>query len=80
MQCPVCRAPAQNLTPNTLEGVVVGCPECGDYRISGVAFYDFMRLQSEQRAAMLAEARLASKGGWPLIASRRSGAARMHSH
>jgi len=73
MQCPVCRGPAENLTPNTMEGVVVGCAECGDYRISGVAFHDFTRLQGEQRSAMLAEARLASKSGWPMIGKASSG-------
>ncbi len=67
MQCPVCRAQAENLTPNTLEGVIVGCAQCGSYRISGVAFHDFMRLQGEQRLAALAQARLASTSGWPII-------------
>jgi hypothetical protein len=67
MQCPVCRGRAENLTPNTLDGVVVGCTACGDYRIAGGAFYDFMRLQTEKRAAALEAAKLASRSGWPII-------------
>ena len=43
MQCPVCTRPAENLTPNTLDGVVVGCDHCGDYRVSGTAFYGLTR-------------------------------------
>ncbi len=68
MQCPVCLEKAENLTPNTMEGVVVGCSRCGAYRISGVAFHGFMRLESDQRRAALADARLAAKHGWPVIA------------
>lgn len=69
MQCPVCFGPAQNLTPNTMDGVVVGCTQCGDYRITGVAFHDFMRLQNEKRAAALQAAKLASHSGWPMIST-----------
>ena len=51
MQCPICTRPAENLTPNTLDGVVVGCDHCGDYRVSGTAFYGLTRLAAHQRAA-----------------------------
>ena len=67
MQCPVCRGQAENLTPNTLEGVVVSCSTCGDYRISGTVFYAFSRLQDDKRAAALAAAKMASPTGWPAI-------------
>ena len=67
MQCPVCFGEAKNLTPNTMDGVVVGCAQCGDYRIMDVAFHDFMRLQAEKRAAALAAAKQASHSGWPMI-------------
>ena len=69
MQCPVCSQQAQNLTPNTLEGVVVGCDHCGDYRISGGAFNELMALQLEKRVAALAVAKVASRHGWPMINS-----------
>lgn len=69
MQCPVCRGQAQNLTPNTMDGVVVSCVQCGDYRITGVAFHGFMRLQAEKRAAALQAAKLTSRSGWPMISA-----------
>lgn len=69
MQCPVCRGEARNITPNTMDGVVVGCAQCGDYRITGVAFHDFMRLQDEKRAAALQAAKLSSQSGWPMISA-----------
>jgi hypothetical protein len=52
-----------------MEGVVVGCAQCGDYRISGVAFHDFMRLQTEKRAAALQAAKVTSRNGWPMIST-----------
>jgi hypothetical protein len=67
MQCPVCSREAQNPTPATLDGVVVGCAECGRYRISGGAYHDLTKLQLERRAAALVAARLASRHGWPMI-------------
>lgn len=67
MQCPICSRQAENLTPSTLDGLVVGCQHCGDYRISGSAFHELMGLQLEKRAAALAEAKLASQHGWPMI-------------
>jgi hypothetical protein len=67
MQCPVCSRKAKNLTPNTLDGVVVGCGHCGDYRISGGGFHALMGLQVENRIAALKVAKLTSQGGWPLV-------------
>jgi hypothetical protein len=69
MQCPVCSRPAQNLTPATLEGVVIGCENCGSYRISGVAYHELMRLELERRGAALETARRVSLHGWPMIDS-----------
>ena len=42
MQCPICSKEARNLTPNTLDGVVVGCDDCGDYRIAGADHIAYM--------------------------------------
>jgi hypothetical protein len=67
MQCPVCSRPAENLTPNTLDGVVVGCDQCGSYRITGGAFHAFVGLELKQRLAALEAAKLVSRGGWPLV-------------
>src|SRR6476659_9908434 len=70
MQCPICTRPAENLTPNTLDGVVVGCDHCGDYRVSDTAFYGLTRLAAHQRAAALEVAKLGSRAGWPMISER----------
>jgi hypothetical protein len=67
MQCPVCSRQARNLTPATLDGVVVGCDHCGRYRISGGAYHGLMRLQLEKRSAALESAKVASRHGWPII-------------
>ena len=67
MQCPICSRRAENLTPNTLDGVVVGCDHCGDYRISGSSLHELLGLQLEKRVAALAAAKLASRHGWPII-------------
>lgn len=69
MQCPVCHGQAQNLTPNTLDGVIVGCNLCGDYRIASGAFHALMGLHAEKRAAALQAAKLASRSGWPIISA-----------
>jgi hypothetical protein len=69
MQCPVCACQAKNLTPNTLDGVIVGCDHCGEYRIAGSAFYEFTTLRPEKRIEALAAAKLGSRAGWPIISS-----------
>jgi hypothetical protein len=50
-----------------MDGVVVGCAECGDYRIAGGAFHELMRLQAESRVAALQAAKGATRSGWPMI-------------
>jgi hypothetical protein len=70
MQCPVCHGQARNLTPSTLDGVVVGCDRCGDYRVAGDALHPLMGLAPERRAAALASAKAASQAGWPHVLAR----------
>ena len=67
MQCPVCASQAKNLTPNTLDGVVIGCDRCGDYRIAGGTFYALTALQPGRRVEALAAAKRGSQAGWPMI-------------
>jgi hypothetical protein len=52
-----------------MDGVVVGCADCGDYRIAGAAFHEFMRLEAQSRVAALQAAKGTARGGWPLIAT-----------
>jgi predicted RNA-binding Zn-ribbon protein involved in translation (DUF1610 family) len=40
MHCPVCVSESTNLTPPTYEGLVIGCPRCGKYRIMRAALAD----------------------------------------
>ncbi len=58
---------AENLTPNTLDGVVVGCGACGPYRVAGNALYELMHLQRDRRIAALEAAKRGARGGWPMI-------------
>lgn len=67
MQCPICSREAENLTPNTLPNVVLGCIECGDYRIAGAAYAPFSALAPSLRAEALTRARQASRYGLPMI-------------
>jgi hypothetical protein len=69
MQCPVCARQAKNLTPNTLDGVIIGCDHCGEYRIAGSAFHEFTSLRPEKRIEALTSAKLGSRAGWPIINS-----------
>jgi hypothetical protein len=70
MQCPVCRGKAENLTPNTLDGVVVGCGHCGRYRVTGTALHDLMHLALDRRIAALEAAKADARGAWPMINAR----------
>ena len=67
MQCPICLREAENLTPATLAHVVLGCTECGPYRISGVDYERFFRLPPDLRAQALARAKSATRFGLPMI-------------
>jgi hypothetical protein len=69
MQCPVCARHAQNLTPHTLDGVVVGCETCGSYRVASGAYHGLMQLDADARVAALESAKLAARYGWPIIDS-----------
>ena len=75
MQCPVCSRPAENLTPNTLDGVVVGCDHCGSYMIQGGAFHEFVGLEMSKRLAALEGASLPRGAAGPSSARAPSGRA-----
>ena len=70
MQCPVCAAQAKNLTPGTYDGVIVGCPRCGDYQITGTVFDKLLRLGAEERVEALQRAKQrATPGARPTIST-----------
>lgn len=67
MQCPVCSGEADNRTPNTLSGIVLACPDCGDYRIAGDAYHRLAQLDAHDRAHALDGAKRLAKFGLPMI-------------
>jgi hypothetical protein len=66
----MCTAQAKNLTPNTYDGVVIGCPRCGDYQITGTVFDQLLRLAVAERTKALQRAiERASPGARPTIST-----------
>lgn len=67
MQCPVCSRQAENLTPTTLPAIVLGCTECGSYRIAADAYHALAQLDASRRALALDHAKRTSRHGLPMI-------------
>ena len=68
MQCCACGAVAQDKTPGDYDGVVIVCPRCGEYSISGSALNNVLRLSLPECADALAKAkRFAQTGQRPII-------------
>jgi len=67
MQCAVCGAEAEDLTPGDFDGLIVRCKRCGDYAITGGALNKFLRLDFDRRRGLLEEAWRASLGTRPMI-------------
>ena len=53
LNCPVCVACAEGITPYTFDGKSIRCANCGEYDISGSVFDPgtFQKLEPEQRRA-----------------------------
>ncbi len=68
MQCSVCGAEAENLTPGDFDGLVVRCKRCGDYEVSDSVLNALLRLDFDDRVAALDKARrFAAAGTTPAI-------------
>jgi hypothetical protein len=63
MQCAVCGAEAEDLTPGDFDGVIVGCKRCGEYEVADGALNDFLRLDYDARVAVLDRAKGAAGAG-----------------
>jgi len=63
MQCSVCGAEAENLTPGDFDGLVVRCKHCGDYQLSDTVLNEFLRLDFDARVAALDKAKASAAGG-----------------
>jgi hypothetical protein len=71
MQCCACGAVAQDKTPGDFDGVVINCPRCGEYEISGSALNNVLRLSLPECSDALAKAkRFVQTGSRPVIDSR----------
>ena len=67
MHCPVCVSESTNLTPPTYDGLVIGCPRCGKYRIMRAALADLRSSRIEDRKTALRYARSYASKSWPTI-------------
>src|SRR5262245_25941053 len=78
MDCPVCLKDAKDATPPTYRGLLLECPRCGIYRVTGNATAALRSLKTEERMAVLRSAKmlLGSRGvptitsGSPFLATR----------
>ncbi len=57
MQCSVCGAEAENLTPGDFDGLIVRCKRCGEYEVRDLALNELLRLDFNGRVAALEKAK-----------------------
>jgi hypothetical protein len=70
MDCLVCLKEAKDATPPTYRGLVLECPRCGIYRVTGNATAALRSLKTEERMAVLRLAKmLLGSRGVPTITS-----------
>ena len=68
MDCPICGAVAQNISPTEFEGLVVVCRHCGTFEVSDEALNSLIRLDFDGRKAELDKAKqTAPQGSRPVI-------------
>src|SRR6478735_10932556 len=67
MDCPICVTEAMDLTPPSYDGLVIGCPKCGKYRIMRSVLTDLRHTEIEDRVAALGCAISYSSKSWPTI-------------
>jgi len=70
MQCSVCGAPAQNISPHDFDGLMVRCSHCREYEIAGSVLNRLLRLTLSERMQVLETAKgFARPGVRPSITS-----------
>ena len=68
MDCPICLATGENLTPTNYRGLVMRCPRCGVYRVMKNALVALPTLKVEKRLEALQKAKIfATSRTWPTI-------------
>ena len=70
MQCPICGAIAENITPAGFGGLGVRCKNCGDYKVTSDALTLLLRKQEPERVQVLAGAAEEAPEPLPTIHSR----------
>lgn len=56
MQCPICGALADNITPAGFAGLGVRCKNCGEYKVTSDALTLLLRKEEPERVQLLAQA------------------------
>ena len=56
MQCPICCAVAENITPAGFGGLGVRCKNCGSFKVTSDALTLLLRKEEPERVRLLAEA------------------------
>lgn len=67
LQCPVCGGSARDRTPPGFDGIVVGCPTCGNYAVAAGCLDKLKGLESDGRREVLRKAKHLAKFGSPSI-------------
>lgn len=62
MHCCACGAVAQDKTPGDLDGVIISCPHCGEYEISGTVLDTLLRLTLPECTDALTKAKRFAQG------------------
>jgi hypothetical protein len=70
MNCPICGAPAENISRPNFDGLGVRCHNCKDFEVADSVLNALLRMDIAKRTAALENAkRLAAKGERPVINS-----------
>ena len=67
MQCLVCTGAATDITLAGIDGVVVRCPNCGDYQVADSALRRFQTASLSERGAAFRKAKSLKTTGRPTI-------------
>lgn len=67
VQCLVCGGPARDRTPPGFEGLVVGCPSCGNYAVAAGCLDKLKALDPDGRREILRKAKQLARFASPSI-------------
>jgi len=67
MQCLVCTGEAKDITPAGFDGIVVRCPNCGDYEVADSALKRFQTASLSERGVAFRKAKSLQTAARPTI-------------